>query len=220
MTFPTQTYPGSLLTPPFMPSGEEGGPATITGILRLPGGAERVPAVIITHCCSGLTGAETFWGRYLRSLGIATLAVNSIGGRDMPRFCSGRHTMSTASLLTDVYRGEFFSAHPSVDASRIALMGFSLGGRTALWASHLRFEQRYGGGSHALLRISRFIRRAATSRWWTKSGCRTLQSEFFRGKRTTDRHRSLPRVYRPPAQIRKGRSPVRLCWRQALVRQS
>ena len=56
--------------------------------------------------------------------------------------------MSTASLLTDVYRArDFLAAHRSVDASRIALMGFSLGGRTALWASHLRFEQRYGGGS-------------------------------------------------------------------------
>jgi dienelactone hydrolase len=144
----TKTFPGSLLTRPFMPSPDQGESATITGILRLPGGAERTSAVVITHGCSGLTGAETFWSRHLRDFGIATLTVNSIGGRDIPRFCSGPHTMSAASLLTDVYRArDFLAAHPRVDASRIALMGFSLGGRTALWASHLRFEQRYSAGS-------------------------------------------------------------------------
>jgi dienelactone hydrolase len=137
-----------LFTPPFLPSPDRGTPATIFGILRLPESAERAPAVVITHGCSGLTGAETFWGRHLRELGVATLTVNSIGGRNIPRFCSGPHTMSPASLLTDVYRArEFLVAHRRIDASRIAVMGFSVGGRTALWASYPRFEQRYGAGS-------------------------------------------------------------------------
>src|SRR5215203_4979727 len=94
---------------------------------------------------SGLTGAETYWARNLRELGIATFAVNSFSGRNMTRSCSGRDTISMASLLTNVYRAyDLLAVHPRIDPSQIALMGFSLGGRTALWANQKRFQQRYG----------------------------------------------------------------------------
>jgi len=50
-----------------------------------------------------------------------------------------------ASLLTNVYRAyDLLAVHPRIDPSQIALMGFSLGGRTALWANQKRFQQRYG----------------------------------------------------------------------------
>ncbi len=88
------------------------------------------------------TGAES-----LVQLGIATFVVNSFAGRGIPRVCSGPHTISAASVLTDVYRArDLLAAHPRIDLTRIALMGFSFGGRTALWASHLRLQQRYGSG--------------------------------------------------------------------------
>ena len=69
-------------------------------------------------------------------------------GAQHPRaVCSGPHTISAASVLTDVYRArDLLAAHPRIDVTRIALMGFSFGGRTALWASHPRFQQRYGVG--------------------------------------------------------------------------
>ena len=147
VNFQSLTFPGSLFTPPFMPAPQDGMPATIFGVLRLPEGTGPVPAVVVTHGCSGITGAETNWAGSLPQLGIATFVVNSFVGRGIPRVCSGLHTISAASVLTDVYRArDLLAAHPRIDLTRIALMGISFGGRTALWASHPRFQQRYGSG--------------------------------------------------------------------------
>ena len=147
VNFQSLTFPGSLYAPPFMAAPQEATPATIFGVLRLPEGTGRVPAVVVTHGCSGITGAETYWAGSLPQLGIATFVVNSFAGRGFSRVCSGPHTISTASILTDVYRArDLLAAHPRIDLTRIALMGFSFGGRAALWASHPRFQQRYGPG--------------------------------------------------------------------------
>ena len=42
------TFPGTLYVPPFMPPVQDGSPATIFGLLRLPEGNGHVPAVVIT----------------------------------------------------------------------------------------------------------------------------------------------------------------------------
>ena len=142
------TFPGNLFGPAYVPPGEEGIPAAIFALLRVPAGTARVPAVGKTHGCSGLIGAETWWGRHLRQLGIATFIINSFVGRGISRVCSGVDTIGTASLLTDVYRArEMLTAHPRVDGSPIAVLGFSLGGRTAVLTSHPRFRHRYGSAS-------------------------------------------------------------------------
>jgi dienelactone hydrolase len=147
VNFESLTFPGSLFTPPFMPALQDGVPATVFGILRLPEGTGPFPAVVVTHGCSGITGAETHRAESLVQLGIATFVVNSFAGRGIPRVCSGPHTISAASVLTDVYRArDLLAAHPRIDPARIALIGISFGGRTALWASHPRFQQRYGSG--------------------------------------------------------------------------
>lgn len=144
--FQSLTFPGNIFTN-FMPSPEEGKPVTVFGMLRTPVGVERVPAVILTHGCGGITGAETAWARELRELGIATFLINSFTGRDIAEICTGQPSISLASVLTDVYRALALTAsHPRIDAARIALMGFSFGGRTTLWANHVRFQERYGHG--------------------------------------------------------------------------
>ena len=75
VNFQSLTFPGSLFIPPFMPAPQVGTPATIFGVLRLPEGTGRVPAVVVTHGCSGITGAETYWSGSLVQLGIATFGL-------------------------------------------------------------------------------------------------------------------------------------------------
>ena len=145
--FQTLTFPGNLFTS-LMPPLEDGKAATVFGILRMPAGAESVPAVILVHACGGITGSETYWARSLREFGIATLLVNSFTGRDIAQICTGQPSISPASVLTDVYRAlDLLASYPRIDASRVALMGFSFGGRMTLWANHLRFHERYGRGA-------------------------------------------------------------------------
>jgi dienelactone hydrolase len=136
--FESLTFPGQRYTP-FMPPPEVGNPVTIFGILRVPAGAARVPAVILAHGCGGISGAEQYWARRLISHDVATFVVNSFSGREISSICSGRPALNMASVLTDVYRAAtLLAAHPRIDAARIAVMGFSC---------HPRFQQRYGAGS-------------------------------------------------------------------------
>src|SRR5262245_54553638 len=101
--FQSLTFPGQLLTP-FMPSPRQGTPAAVLGILRVPSGSDRAPAVILAHGCSGISGAEHYWGGRLAQLGIVTFVVNSFSGRNIPGICTGTHSINVASVITDAYR--------------------------------------------------------------------------------------------------------------------
>jgi dienelactone hydrolase len=144
VSFQSLTFRGEIFDP-LMPPLIEGTPVVIKGILALPAGVGSFPAVIIAHGCSGISAAETGWVATLNKAGIATFLIDSFGGRHIQR-CSGANI---AGLLTDVYRAlDLLATHPRIDASRIALMGMSFGGRTAVWASMTRFQERYGSGRH------------------------------------------------------------------------
>jgi hypothetical protein len=91
VNFQSLTFPGSLFTPPFMPAPQDGTPATIFGILRLPETTGQVPAVVITHGCSGLTGAETYWGE---------VSSNSASPRSWSTVSPGGASRAPARVLT------------------------------------------------------------------------------------------------------------------------
>lgn len=142
--FQSLTFPGKLYAP-FMPPAETGTPVRVSGLLRLPAGARRAAAVIFAHGCAGLTGTDRAWAQRLTQLGLATFEVNSFSGRDIQSVCRGLQAINMASVLSDVFRAlDLLAVHPRVDPARIAVMGFSFGGRAALWSAHPRFQQRYG----------------------------------------------------------------------------
>lgn len=141
----TVDLPGRLWDP-FMPALSEGTEITIEGRLTIPPTDEPVPGVIITHGCGGVGGAERGWVDDLVGAGYATLLVDSFSGRGISSVCTGQETLNVTSQLVDLFRAaDILEEHPYVDGARLAVVGFSFGGRAALWSAMTRFQERYEG---------------------------------------------------------------------------
>lgn len=143
INFQSLTLPGNLWSP-FMPPPEDGIEATVRGLLKIPESSGQIPAVIVMHGCGGMGSGEVAWETRLNEMGIASFSVYSLGSRNIYEMCSGNAQINIASVLTDAYRAlDVLAEHPRIDASRIAILGRSFGGRTALWVSHIRFQKQY-----------------------------------------------------------------------------
>jgi dienelactone hydrolase len=80
-------------------------------------------------------------------MGIATFMLDSFSGRGISEICTGRQRINTGSAIADAYRAlELLSTHPRIDSSRIAIMGFSWGGRVSHWVSLTRFQRLWNSG--------------------------------------------------------------------------
>lgn len=125
--------------------GEGGGSSTnISGQLQIPAKQGKLPGVILSHGSNGVTDGERGWARELNRMGFAAFIVDSFTYRGISRTNTGRQTLGTGSSIIDAYRAlELLRTHPRVDPSRIALMGFSRGGRVTLNASMTRFQKKW-----------------------------------------------------------------------------
>lgn len=147
VSFSSLTFPGALFKP-FLPPAEEGKPTRTSAILTLPPGEARFPAVVLVHGCGGVSPGQHAWAGAFSRLGIATLIVDSFRNRNVREICTGKQSVNVASVIADAYHAlDFLAVHPHIDSSRIAILGASFGGRTALWTSNDRIQQRYGKGS-------------------------------------------------------------------------
>lgn len=143
--FESLTFEGSWLQP-FMPPLEEGEPVIVGGRLRIPPTTAPLPLVILAHGCGGVGGASLGWARDMESWGVASFVLDSFEGRELKSVCTGSEGINQASLLVDLFRAaETLESHDYVDGSRIAVMGLSMGGRTALWSAQERFQDLYEG---------------------------------------------------------------------------
>jgi len=141
---PVQTI--TLTTEKFLTGTREGKPATISGELRIPTlGTDRLPTVILVHGSGGVGGNVARWAQELNQSGVAAFILDTFTGRGITNTATDQSQLDSLAMLYDTYRAlDILAKHPRVDQDRIAVMGFSKGGVTALYASLKRFQRMWG----------------------------------------------------------------------------
>lgn len=129
----------------FLTGDKNGRPSTIAGQLRFPqGSVGRLPAVILQHGSAGSNARDEFWAKTFNEMGIASFLVDSFSGRGLSRTSTDLAQLTPYNLMLDAYRAfDVLANKPRIDPARIAIMGFSLGGVSALYTSLKRFQQMW-----------------------------------------------------------------------------
>ncbi len=149
-------------------------PAAIAqGELVLPAAAtsgSRLPAVVLVHGSGGVYPEEvTFWARLLNEHGIAAFVIDVFGPRGVKSTGEDQNQVPFAADTADAFAAlGMLASHPRIDPQRIAVMGFSRGGVTAVRSgvipiiqgsapSGLRFAAHvalYSGGCASVLAVT------------------------------------------------------------------
>lgn len=106
-----------------------GGGEPIQGYLSKPKGKGPFPAVVLLHTCLGLPEAQASIGERIAAWGYVALFVDDFATRGLKETCA----VDFNEALPDAYGAlAYLSSLPYVDPGRIAAVGFSQGGDTAL----------------------------------------------------------------------------------------
>jgi len=109
----------------------------------LPNGDGPFPLVI------GVAGSLD-WGSHhleylemLRSIGIATLELQSFSSRGVKSTVGSQVEVTTSMMVLDAYKAlDKLSTHPKINKDHIAIMGWSLGGGVALFSGWLPLVEK------------------------------------------------------------------------------
>jgi dienelactone hydrolase len=124
--------------------------AVIAGELSLPFvAADRMPAVLMLHGDAGAISNQVVWRDELNALGIAVFTLDSFTGRGAvatgAQLASMPESIGGLGRVVDAERAlALLAQHPRIDPHRIAVMGFSSGGKTVLDAAQSRFATAFG----------------------------------------------------------------------------
>jgi dienelactone hydrolase len=131
----------------FLKGDAYGKPTTIAGVLRVAQGSGRLPLVILVAGSSGFGPVADVWDRQFEEMGISTFAMDSFAGRGIVSTVVDQSQLGRLNMVLDVYRSlAVLVAHPRVDPTRIAVMGWSRGGQAALYSSVKRFQKMWNPG--------------------------------------------------------------------------
>ena len=131
-----------------------GAPTQLDGFLYRSADAAPLSAVVAMHGCGGLFTSpdrsqlaprNVDWGTRLSALGYAVLFPDSFNPRGTPEVCKQDQTVVRPGLhrVADAYGAlAWLQKQPFARPGAIALMGWSHGGVTTLWASKLSSRAR------------------------------------------------------------------------------
>jgi len=127
----------------FLTGDKNATPVALAGELRIPRGpAGRLPAVVLLHGSGGANGGHEFWTKHFNEMGIASFLLDSFSGRGITSTSTNQALLGRLNMVLDAYRAfDVLAVHPRIDPTRIAVMGFSRGGQSALYSSMRRFQQ-------------------------------------------------------------------------------
>ncbi len=130
----------------------------------------KLPAVVLVHGSGGIYPEEvTYWARLLNEQGIAAFVIDIFGPRGVKSTGEDQSQIPFAADTADAFAAlGMLAGHPRVDPKRIAVMGFSRGGITAVRSgvvpiirgsapSGLRFAAHvalYSGGCAGVLAVT------------------------------------------------------------------
>lgn len=131
----------------------KGTPTPLDGYLFRPAGDGPFPAVVALHGCGGLFSANGTrlnarhqdWAERLTSLGYVVLFPDSLNPRGVAEVCTRRDppVWPRVHRVRDAYGALAYLTQQSfVAADRVAMLGWSHGGSTALWAASRADEAR------------------------------------------------------------------------------
>jgi dienelactone hydrolase len=99
------------------------------GYLARPDGPGPFPAVVVLHGCAGFFPGYATIADDLKSAGYAALAVDSLGPRGIADQCD----VLFIEQAIDAYAAlKYLSRQSFVDSGRVAVLGYSMGGNSAL----------------------------------------------------------------------------------------
>lgn len=124
-------------------------PIQVAGRLGIPRNVEgKVPAVVIAHGTRGVDRRGIFYSEALYEAGIAVLEIDMWSARGLPGGVDGR-AASVIDTMPDAYGAlKFLSQYPSIDASRIGIMGFSWGGVMSMLTATQKYAAMAESGQH------------------------------------------------------------------------
>lgn len=129
----------------------------IGGELRFPANArDHLPAIVIAHTIGGFNDSNEGWfAAELRKVGFATLTYDSFASRRWPSKLAGGDAQVEPSVLADAFAAlKFLSSQPRIDPTKIAIIGFSLGGDVAHMTAFERFRRKMGAEQRFAAHVS------------------------------------------------------------------
>src|SRR5215510_12306860 len=129
----------------FLTGAKNGKAGPIAGEARIPRGVNgRMPAVVLLHGSGGVGPGPELWAKHFNEMGIAAFVLDSFSARGLVSTSADQALLGRLNMILDAYRShEMLAAHPRIDAVRIAVMGFSRGGQSALYSSMRRFQEMW-----------------------------------------------------------------------------